>query len=225
MFNVLILDDDKDFLRALRSYLVRDGFDVQTATTANDAYDLMYKTVFDLIISDIMMPGTNGFQFAEQVRSLNANVPLLFISARDDIGAKHKGFSAGIDDYLVKPIDFEELSMRIRALLRRAGIANSKRIEIGKTILDSDEHAAYVDGKEVPLTQREFNIVFKMLSYPKKTFSSQQLMDEFWDIDSASGPRTVDVYMTKIREKFSICDDFEIQTVHGLGYKAVLRQG
>lgn len=225
MFNVLILDDDKDFLRALRSYLVRDGFDVQTATTANDAYDLMYKTVFDLIISDIMMPGTNGFQFAEQVRSLNANVPLLFISARDDIGAKHKGFSAGIDDYLVKPIDFEELSMRIRALLRRAGIANSKRIEIGKTILDSDEHAAYVDGKEVPLTQREFNIVFKMLSYPKKTFSRQQLMDEFWDIDSASGPRTVDVYMTKIREKFSICDDFEIQTVHGLGYKAVLRQG
>ena len=225
MFNVLILDDDKDFLRALRSYLVRDGFDVQTATTANDAYDLMYKTVFDLIISDIMMPGTNGFQFAEQVRSLNANVPLLFISARDDIGAKHKGFSAGIDDYLVKPIDFEELSMRIRALLRRAGIANSKRIEIGKTILDSDEHAAYVDGKEVPLTQREFNIVFKMLSYPKKTFSRQQLMDEFWDIDSASGPRTVDVYITKIREKFSICDDFEIQTVHGLGYKAVLRQG
>lgn len=225
MFNVLILDDDKDFLRALRSYLVRDGFDVQTATTANDAYDLMYKTVFDLIISDIMMPRTNGFQFAEQVRSLNANVPLLFISARDDIGAKHKGFSAGIDDYLVKPIDFEELSMRIRALLRRAGIANSKRIEIGKTILDSDEHAAYVDGKEVPLTQREFNIVFKMLSYPKKTFSRQQLMDEFWDIDSVSGPRTVDVYMTKIREKFSICDDFEIQTVHGLGYKAVLRQG
>ncbi len=223
MFNVLLLDDDRDFLRALKSYLVRDGYVVETATTADEAYDLMYKTLFDLIISDIMMPGTDGFQFAEQVRSVNANVPLLFISARDDIGAKQKGFSAGIDDYMVKPIDFDELSMRIRALLRRAGISNSKRIEIGGTVLDSEEHAAYVDGEEIPLTQREFNIVFKMLSYPKKTFSRQQLMDEFWDVGSTSSSRTVDVYMTKIRDKFSLSNDFEIQTVHGLGYKAVLK--
>ncbi|MCR4675999.1 MAG: response regulator transcription factor [Sphaerochaetaceae bacterium] len=223
MFNVLLLDDDSDFLKALQSYLVREGYGVETATNADDAYEIMYRTVFDLIISDIMMPGTDGFQFAEQVRSINANVPLLFISARDDIGAKHKGFSIGIDDYMVKPIDFEELSMRIRALLRRAGISSSRRIEIGKTVLDSDEHAAYVDGEQVPLTLREFNILFKMLSYPRKTFSRQQLMDEFWDIDSTSGTRTVDVYMTKIRDKFSSCSDFEIQTVHGLGYKAVIK--
>jgi len=225
MFNILLLDDDRDFLRAMQSYLVRDGYDVKAVTTADEAYDCMYRTAFDLVVSDIMMPGTDGFQFAEQVRSVNANVPLLFISARDDISAKHKGFAAGIDDYMVKPIDFEELSLRIKALLRRAGISSSKRIEIGETILDSDEHAAYVRGEEVPLTQREFNIMFKMLSYPKKTFSRQQLMDEFWDVESSSSSRTVDVYMTKLREKFSCSNDFEIQTVHGLGYKAVPNQG
>ena len=223
MFNVLLLDDDKDFLKALQSYLVKEGYSADAVTCADDAYDAMYHTTYDLIISDIMMPGVDGFQFAEHVRAINSNVPLLFISARDDIGAKHKGFSAGIDDYMVKPISFEELSMRIRAFLRRAGISSSRRIELGSTILDSDEHAAYVDGVEIPLTQREFNIVFKMLSYPRKTFSRQQLMDEFWDVESTSTSRTVDVYMTKIRDKFSASKDFEIQTVHGLGYKAVPR--
>ena len=222
MFKILIVDDDRDFSKALETYLSRSGYEVCYASSAEEAYDAIYKNVFDLIISDIMMPGTDGFQFATQIRSINYTIPLLFISALDDIQSKHKGFQIGIDDYMVKPIEFDELKMRIKAILRRTGIAQSKRLVIGSTVLDREERSAYVDGVEVVLTPREFDIVFKLLSYPKKTFSRQALMDEFWDSETTSSTRTVDVYVTKLRDKFSISKDFEIQTVHGLGYKAVL---
>lgn len=222
MFKILIVDDDRDFSKALETYLSRSGYEVCYAPSAEEAYDAIYKNVFDLIISDIMMPGTDGFQFATQIRSINYTIPLLFISALDDIQSKHKGFQIGIDDYMVKPIEFDELKMRIKAILRRTGIAQSKRLVIGSTVLDREERSAYVDGVEVVLTPREFDIVFKLLSYPKKTFSRQALMDEFWDSETTSSTRTVDVYVTKLRDKFSFSKDFEIQTVHGLGYKAVL---
>ena len=222
MFKILIVDDDRDFSKALETYLSRSCYEVCYAPSAEEAYDAIYKNVFDLIISDIMMPGTDGFQFATQIRSVNSTIPLLFISALDDIQSKHKGFQIGIDDYMVKPIEFDELKMRIKAILRRTGIAQSKRLVIGSTVLDREERSAYVDGVEVVLTPREFDIVFKLLSYPKKTFSRQALMDEFWDSETTSSTRTVDVYVTKLRDKFSISKDFEIQTVHGLGYKAVL---
>ena len=143
------------------------------------------------------------------------------MTARDDLAAKQRGFALGIDDYMVKPIDLDELALRIGALLRRAKIARSRRIELGGLLLDADERAAYVNGEEVSLTVREFNILYKLLSYPKKTFTRAQLMDEFWGMESNSGQRTVDVYMTKLRDKFAHCDAFEIVTVHGLGYKAV----
>ena len=168
------------------------------------------------------MPGTDGFQFAYHIRAINRNIPLLFISALDDISSKHKGFQLGIDDYMVKPIELDELLMRIKAILRRSGIAQSKRLVIGDTVLDREERSAYVSGVEIYLTQREFDIVFKLLSYPKKIFSRQALMDEFWDSETTSSTRTVDVYVTKLRDKFSSSKDFEIQTVHGLGYKAVI---
>ena len=222
MFKILIVDDDRDFSKALETFLSRNGYEVCYAYDAEKAYDEIYKNVFDLIISDIMMPGTDGFQFATQIRSVNPTIPLLFISALDDIQSKHKGFQIGIDDYMVKPIEFDELKMRIKAILRRTGIAQSKHLVIGGTVLDREERSAYVDGVEVVLTPREFDIVFKLLSYPKKTFSRQDLMDEFWDSETTSSTRTVDVYVTKLRDKFSASKDFEIQTVHGLGYKAVL---
>ena len=222
MFKILIVDDDRDFSKALETFLSRNGDEVCYAYDAEKAYDAIYKNVFDLIISDIMMPGTDGFQFATQVRSVNPTIPLLFISALDDIQSKHKGFQIGIDDYMVKPIEFDELKMRIKAILRRTGIAQSIHLVIGGTVLDREERSAYVDGVEVVLTPREFDIVFKLLSYPKKTFSRQDLMDEFWDSETTSSTRTVDVYVTKLRDKFSASKDFEIQTVHGLGYKAVL---
>ena len=163
------------------------------------------------------------FEFAKTVRELNQEIPILFMTARDDFASKQRGFRAGIDDYMVKPIDLDELLLRIQALLRRAKIAASKKLTVGSLTLDVEEHTAYLNGEEIPLTVREFNLIYKLLSYPKKTFTRSQLMDEFWDRSTSSGPRTVDVYITKLRDKFSGCDDFEIVTVHGLGYKAVLK--
>lgn len=222
MFKILLVDDDRDFSKAVIAYLGRSGYELDYASTADEAYDKIYAQVYDLILSDIMMPGTDGFQFASHIRAINRNIPLLFISALDDISSKHKGFQLGIDDYMVKPIELDELLMRIKAILRRSGIAQSKRLVIGETVLDREERSAYVSGVEISLTQREFDIVFKLLSYPKKIFSRQALMDEFWDSETTSSTRTVDVYVTKLRDKFSSSKDFEIQTVHGLGYKAVI---
>ena len=188
----------------------------------NDAYDVMYDNHIDLIISDIMMPGIDGFEFAKSVRDIDKNIPLLFLTAKDDIQSKLRGFSLEIDDYLVKPVELDELLVRIYALLRRAKIESSKELRIGNLVMNSEEMTAVFEGEEIPLTLREFNILFKLLSYPKKTFTRAQIMNEFWDADSTSSNRTVDVYMTKLRDKFSKCDEFKIVTVHGLGYKAVL---
>ena len=176
-----------------------------------------------MIISDIMMPDVDGFEFARTVRGQDQEIPILFMTARDDFASKQKGFQTGIDDYMVKPVDLDELLLRIGALLRRAKIVSSHKLEIGKLVLDADERSAYLDGEEIPLTVREFNLIYKLLSYPKKTFTRSQLMDEFWDGDTSSGLRTVDVYMTKLRSKFAGCEEFQIVTVHGLGYKAVLK--
>jgi DNA-binding response OmpR family regulator len=224
MFKLLIVEDDKDLNRTVCSYLNQNGYDTVGCLNVDDAYDAMYGgTLFDLIISDIMMPGIDGFEFAATVREQNQDIPILFMTARDDFAAKQKGFKAGIDDYMTKPIDLDELLLRIGALLRRAKIVSSRKLEIGSLTMDADEHTVYVNGEEIVLTVREFNLLYKLLSYPKKTFTRSQLMDEFWDGDSGSGLRTVDVYMTKLRNKFADCDDFEIVTVHGLGYKAVTK--
>ena len=223
MFKILVVEDEKDLNRTMCSFLSRCGYEAVGALNANEAYDEMYGQIFDLIISDIMMPGIDGYEFARTVRELNQEIPILFVTAKDDFESKRKGFRAGIDDYMVKPVDLEEMVLRIEALMRRSKIASSKKLEIGSLVLDADEHTAYVKDEEINLTVREFNLLYKLLSYPKKTFTRSQLMDEFWDMDSASGPRVVDVYMTKIRDKFSECDAFEIVTVHGLGYKAVIK--
>lgn len=223
MFKILIVEDDRELNQTVCSYLNQNGYESVGCLNANEAYDAMYGNLFDLIISDIMMPDVDGFAFARTVRELNEDIPILFMTARDDFASKQKGFQAGIDDYMVKPIDLDELLLRIGALLRRAKIASSKRLTVGSLTLDAEEHTAYLNEEEIPLTVREFNLLYKLLSYPKKTFTRSQLMDEFWDSASASGPRTVDVYMTKLRDKFSHCEDFEIVTVHGLGYKAVLK--
>lgn len=224
MFQVLVVEDDQELNRTVCAYLNQNGYQALGCLNANEAYDAMYGgTLFDLMISDIMMPGVDGFAFARTVRELNQEIPILFMTARDDFASKQRGFQAGIDDYMVKPIDLDELLLRMEALLRRARIASSKKLTVGGLTLDAEEHTAYLNGEELPLTVREFNLIYKLLSYPKKTFTRSQLMDEFWDSASTSGPRTVDVYMVKLREKFADCADFEIVTVHGLGYKAVLK--
>ena len=223
MFKILVLEDDKDLNRTVCSFLNQSGYEAVGCLNANEAYDTMYGNTFDLIVSDIMMPEIDGFEFAKAVRSLNENIPILFMTARDDFASKQKGFQLGIDDYMVKPIDLDELFLRIGALLRRAKIASSHKLEIGKLTLDMDERTAVCQGEGIPLTAREFNILYKLLSYPGKTFTRTQLMDEFWDADTNTAPRAVDVYMTKLRGKFEGCKEFEIKTVHGLGYKAVIQ--
>ena len=223
MFRILIVEDDRDLNKTVCRFLEQKGYETVGCFTANEAYNEMYNSLFSLIISDIMMPGTDGFEFARTVRDLNKDIPILFMTARDDFASKEKGYHIGIDDYMVKPVDLEELLLKIGALLRRAKIANDHRLTIGSLCLDSDERTAVLEGEEVAMTAREFNILFKLLSYPKKTFTRSQLMDEFWEPDSSTSLRAVDVYITKLRDKFSGCSDFEIQTVHGLGYKAVIK--
>lgn len=223
MFKILVVEDDKDLNQTVCAYLNRNGYEATGCLSANDAYNEMYGNMFDMIISDIMMPQIDGYEFARTVREMNQDIPILFMTAREDFESKRKGFGVGVDDYMVKPIDLNELLLRIDALLRRAKIATNRKLTIGSTVLDVEEHSAYVGDDEVILTVREFNILYKLLSYPKKTFTRSQLMDEFWDVESASGPRVVDVYMTKLRDKFKECEDFEIVTVHGLGYKAVIK--
>ena len=223
MFKILVVEDDKELNRTVCSFLNHSGYEAIGCLNADNAFDAMYENVFDLIVSDIMMPGTDGFEFAKEVRDMNADIPILFMTARDDIASKQRGFRIGVDDYMVKPIDLDELFLRIGALLRRAKIAANRKLEIGSFVMDADEHTAYLNDEEIQMTNREFSILYKLLSYPKKTFTRTQLMDEFWDADTETAPRAVDVYMTKLRSKLAECDDFEIVTVHGLGYKAVIK--
>lgn len=223
MINILVLEDDIKLNQTVCTYLNDSGFQAKGCLNANDAYEEMYNNLYELIISDIMLPEVDGFEFAENVRRVNKHIPILFMSAKDDLPSKQKGFQLGIDDYMVKPIELDELLLRVRALLRRANIEMDRKLTVGNLELDADAMTATIAGEEIPATTREFNILYKLLSYPNKTFSRGQLMDEFWGVDSETSLRAVDVYITKLRDKFSACDGFEIKTVRGLGYKAVIR--
>lgn len=223
MFKILVLEDDRDLNRAVCTFLNGSGYEATGCLSATEAYDAMYEHVFDLIISDVMMPKIDGYEFARSVRSLNENIPILFMTAKDDIASKQRSFRIGVDDYMVKPIDFDELFLRIGALLRRAKIASSRKLSVGDFSMDADEFSAEYRGEPIALTKREFNILYKLLSYPKKTFTRLQLMEEFWNADTEASPRAVDVYMTKLRAKLAECEELELQTVHGLGYRAVIK--
>lgn len=222
MIHILVVDDDKKINQTVCAWLNDCGFEAKGVLSATEAYDEMYNQLYELIISDIMMPEVDGFAFARTVREVNKRIPILFMSAKDDLPSKQKGFQLGIDDYMVKPIELAELEMRVRALLRRANIETERKLSVGNLVLDADGMTAEVDGEEIAVATREFNILYKLLSYQKKTFTRAQLMDEFWGVDSDTSLRAVDVYITKLRDKFSECDGFEIKTVRGLGYKAVL---
>lgn len=223
MINILVVEDDVALNRLVCTYLNDCGFQTKGCLNANEAYDEMYNTLYEMIISDIMLPQIDGFEFAKSVRQVNQTIPILFMSAKDDLTSKQKGFQLGIDDYMVKPIELDELLLRVRALLRRANIEMERKLVIGNLTLDADAVSALIDDEEIQITTREFNILFKLLSYPNKTFSRPQLMDEFWGIETDTSLRAVDVYVTKLRDKFSGCDGFKIATVRGVGYKAVLK--
>jgi len=223
VINILVVEDDVKLNKIVCSSLDAHGYHSVGCLSARDAFDRMIDVKVDLIVSDIMMSEIDGFKLASMVREQNKAIPILFMSARDDMSAKQRGFSLGIDDYMVKPVDMEELALRIGALLRRASIENEKKLVVGSLVMNADEMTACLNDKEIPLTLKEFQVLFKLLSYPKKTFTRNQLMDDLWNLETGTTPRSVDVYITRLREKFAECGDFEIVTVHGLGYKAVLK--
>lgn len=222
MIHILVVDDDEKLNKTICTWLNGCGFETKGVLGAREAYDELYNSLYDLVVSDIMMPEIDGFEFARNVREVNKHIPIFFMSAKDDLPSKQKGFQLGIDDYMVKPVELAELEMRVRALLRRANIETERKLVVGNLVLDADAMTAEIGGEEIPVATREFNILYKLLSYPKKTFSRAQLMDEFWSLDTDTSLRAVDVYITKLRDKFSACDGFEIKTVRGVGYKAVL---
>ena len=224
MVNILVIEDDTNLNRIVCKYLSNAGYSTDGCSNPEEAFDLMDSAKYDLLISDIMMPKMDGFELAEAVRQIDKNIPILFMTARDDLPSKKRGYNIGIDDYMVKPIDMDELVLHVGALLRRANIQSENRITVGSFEMNAEEMSAVIDGEEITLTVREFKILFKMLSYPNKTFSRHALMDEFWDYNTDTGLRAVDVYITKIRDKCAACDDFKIVTIHGLGYKAVISQ-
>ena len=200
---LLIVEDDKELNSSVCSYLEQNNYSTTACENGLQALKELENQKFDLIISDIMMPQMDGFTFVEKVREKDKKTPIIFMTARDDKFSKQLGYKLGIDDYVVKPFDIDELVLKIGAILRRTVIEESKELVIGNLTLNSVEHMGYVDGKEMPLTVREFDLLFKLLSYPKKTFTRSQLMEEFWDFDSSATSRTVDVYMAKLRDKTS----------------------
>ena len=222
MIHILVVEDDKDLNCTVCRHLNTHEYHAVGVCRAAEALDLMYKKRFDLVVSDIMMPEMDGFELAETLRAQDRNIPILFMTARDDFSAKERGYRLGIDDYMVKPINLDELVLRIHALLRRANIAAEKKLTVGNLVLDEDAVSAQVDGEPITLTLREFQILFKLLSYPGHVFTRSQLMDEFYGVGTESSLRTVDVHMTNLRAKLHQCTSFKIVTVRGLGYKAVI---
>ncbi|MFC4771302.1 response regulator transcription factor [Enterococcus hermanniensis] len=223
MVNVLVVEDDERLNRIITTVIENDGYEVRGFLSAMEALDEMEQTKFDIIISDIMMPGMDGFSFATMIRAVDSKIPILFMSARDDSLSKEKGFRLGIDDYLVKPINPEEILWRIKAILRRANILEQEKISIGEFSMDKKSVSARYKNEEFSLTNREFNLLYKLLSYPNQAFSRAKLMDEFWGFESDSTLRSVDVYITKLRNKLVNIDEFKIKTVYGVGYKVVLQ--
>ena len=223
MVKILVVEDDKTMNKLVSSYLRDNGYEVKSCFNGVEALEALEGSRYSMIISDIMMPQMDGFELAESIRLTDKTTPIIFMSAKDDKPSKLYGYKIGVDDYITNPFDIDILMMKITAILRRAKIESDKVLEVGNFIMNTDERTATIDGKEISLTAREFDILFKFLSYPKKTFTRSALMEEFWDYDSSATSRTVDVYIAKIREKTAECTSFEILTVHGLGYKAIIK--
>lgn len=223
MFNIMVVEDDRNTRRLMAAVLEQNGYKPVLAKDGEDALEIMDHTMVDLIILDVMMPRMDGYEFAETLRSNDCNLPILMVTAKETIQDKKRGFLIGVDDYMVKPVDEEEMVLRVSALLRRSQIANEHKMTIGGTLLNYDEMSVNDGEKTQVLPQKEFLLLYKLLSYKDKIFTRRQLMDEIWDMDSESDERTVDVHINRLRDKFGGNPDFEIVTVRGLGYKAVKR--
>ena len=221
MIHVLAVDDDKNTRRLYRAVLERAGYAVSLAADGTEALGIFSREHIDLIILDIMMPGIDGYELTQMLRGIDENIPILMVSAKQLPEDKRLGFIVGTDDYMTKPVDDVELLLRIRALLRRARIADEKRIVIGGVILDSESMTVSRGGEVIELPLKEFQLLYKLLSYPGRIFTRIQLMNEIWGVDSETGEETVTVHIARLRRRFEGWGEFEIQSVRGLGYKAV----
>ncbi len=223
MFGILVVEDDPIQRRLMRAVLSRAGYTVYTASNGDEGLDMLEKVQVDLVLLDVMMPGMDGYEFTKILREGASTLPILMVTAKQAQQDKKEGFLAGTDDYMTKPVDEEEMLLRIAALLRRSKIAAEKKITAGQTVLDYDGMTVMEKGKRFELPQKEFLLLFKLLSYPGQIFTRRQLMDEIWNMDCETDERTVDVHINRLRDRFRTNEDFEIVTVRGLGYKAVFR--
>lgn len=219
MFSILLVEDDKNLQRLMAAVLRQNRYEVVTADDGQQALEVHAQTHVDLLICDVMMPRVSGYQLTRELRQANYSLPVLMVTARESIEDKRRGFVVGTDDYMVKPIDLDELLLRVSALLRRARISAERKLTLGPLVLDYDSFTATYNGKDVDLTNKEFLLLFKLLSYPKQIFTRRQLMDEIWGVDTESDERTVDVHVKRLREKFTEVPEFDIQTVRGIGYR------
>ena len=222
MVKILLVEDNTDLNLSVCRHLNLNNYMTFGCTSAMEAYDVLYENKIDLIISDIMMPRVDGFEFAKNVREENPNIPIIFMTAKDDLDSKRQGFHIGIDDYMVKPIDLDELLLRIEAILRRANISSKNKLVIGNFEMDEDSMSVKLNGEEISFTTKEFQLLFKLLSYPNHAFSRNQLLEELGRLDNESTPRSIDVFITNIRAKLEGCESFKIATVRGIGYKGVI---
>ena len=221
MFNLLVVDDDKNIRYLIKELFEAEHFTVKTAADGKDALDLLDKEKFDLAIVDIMMPNVDGYAFTEQLRAFDKELPVLMLSAKQLADDRKKGFMSGIDDYMTKPVDTEELILHVKALLRRAKIVGERRIVVGNVVLNYDSFTVSKNGETQQLPQKEFLLLYKLLSFPDKIFTKIQLMDEIWGYDTDSGEETLTVHIARLRKRFEGWQEFEIKSIRGLGYKAV----
>ena len=220
MFQILLAEDDQSLRELMSDYLSQNGYQVFQAADGLEAMDQLDRNHIDLMVCDVMMPGLDGYQLTAELREAGYRLPVIMVTARETLEDKHQGVLSGTDDYMVKPVDFEELLWRISALLRRAQLANDHRLQIGDVVLDYDALTVTTPDGAITLPRKEFQLLFKLLNAPGKTFTRQQLMEELWGPDSDADERTVDVHIKRLREKFGNLPQFKLVTVRGLGYRA-----
>ena len=224
MFNILVVEDDKNLRKLITTYLQRNKYNTYEATNGEEALNVLDQSYIDLIVSDIMMPEMDGYELIKSLREAKYDVPILIITAKSEIEDKKEGFLLGADDYMVKPIDIEEMLLRIQVLLRRSKSASEKKIQIGDLLLNYNQLSVIKKDKVYNLAQKEFYLLYKLLSTPNTIFTRQELIEEVWGLESDSDYRTVDVHIKRIREKMKDVDEFEIVTIRGIGYKAIIHE-
>ncbi len=223
LVTILIVDDNEKIRKLMEIYLKREGYNVLHADNGEKALEVLYANTADLIVADIMMPEMDGYELTQSLRDANYIIPILMVTAKDTFPDKKKGFELGADDYLTKPVDMEELVLHVKALLRRSKISSDRQITVGNIVFDYESLEIRTPGETIELPKKEFYLLYKLLSYPKKIFTRQELMDDIWGLDSEADERTVDVHIKRLREKFAGYPEFEITTIRGLGYKGVLK--